>query len=339
MIAKPPRKSAPGTITVIWLTITVFTTLPILASFLNQIHPFFDSLADIRVPLAMFTVILSFALLFTKARRQGFILIIFAIAVIGSSYNYGGLQQTSPKNSAPIIKLLQTNLRFDNKTPEKLLKLIAREKPDIVTLQEGSKKWREFLQANDLTILGCTAKHDRIGDTGVILSKEFLQRFSTLKPATLNCYEALSTRGYVAELSLAREGQNTPLLRIISAHLSWPWPFGQNLQLDELESDPSLAEFSTTENPTIIAGDFNSVTWSNTVSRMEKLTATRHVSGIGPTWLSYKFPEFLRPYLGLPIDQILLSKQLDLVSAKRLPSIGSDHLPVMVEFQFNPDQK
>lgn len=338
-MSEHPRKSAPGTITVIWLTITVFTTLPILASFLNHIHPFFDSLADIRVPLAIFTVIVAIPLFFTKARRQGFLPIIFAIVVIGFSYNYGGLSKVPSANSAPIIKLLQTNLRFDNKTPEKLLELIAQEKPDIVTLQEASKKWREFLQANDLTILGCTAQHDRIGATGVILSKEFLQRFATLKPATVNCYETLSTRGYVAELTLTREDQNAPLLRIISAHLSWPWPFGQNLQLDELERDPSLAEFSTTKNPTIIAGDFNSVPWSNTVSRMEKLTATRHVSGIGPTWLSYKFPEFLRPYLGLPIDQILLSKQLDLVSVKRLPSIGSDHLPVMVEFQFNPDQK
>lgn len=339
MKTEPPRKSAPGFFTVIWLTFTVLSTLPILAGFLNHIHPFFDSLADIRVPLAIFTVIIAIPLLFTKARRQGFIPIIFAIAVIGFSYNYGGLSKVPAANSTPVIKLLQTNLRFDNRTPEKLLSLIQAEKPDIITLQEGSKNWRQFFEENGLTIIGCIAKNDRIGATGVILSKEFLQRFDISEPATPKCYEALSTRGYVAELSLTREDQNTPLLKIISAHLSWPWPFGQNLQLDELEAEPSMAEFLTKPAATIVAGDFNSVTWSNTVSRMEKLTATRHIVGIGPTWLSYQFPDFLRPYLGLPIDQVLLSKHFDLFSVKRLPSVGSDHLPVMVEFQFNPDQK
>ena len=339
MMSEPPRNSILRTIRDILLAIAVLTTLLILESFLNHLHPFFDSLTDIRVPLAILTIILSVFLLFTTMRRQGFILIIFAVAVIAASYNYGSLSQTSLKNSQPVIKLLQTNLRFDNKTPEKLLELIDHENPDIITLQEGSKKWGEFFQANGLTMMGCSSKNDRIGTTGVILSKEFLQRFGALKPTALDCYEALSTRGYVAELSLTREDQNTLLFRIISTHLSWPWPFGQNLQLDELENNSSITGFSTVNTPTIVAGDFNSVTWSNTVSRMEKLTATRHVSGIGPTWLSYKFPDFLRPYLGLPIDQVLLSKQFYPVSVKRMPSIGSDHLPIMVEFQFDPDQK
>ena len=84
-----------------------------------------------------------------------------------------------------------------------------------------------------------------------------------------------------------------------------------------------------------MAGDFNSVTWSHTVKRMETLTRTHHLGQIGPTWLSFKLPDFLRPYLGLPIDQVLISDNIKIVQAKRLESIGSDHLPVLVDFQLD----
>ena len=39
-----------------------------------------------------------------------------------------------------MYRLLQFNLRFDNRTPEKLLSLIGRTKPDVITLQEGLDK-------------------------------------------------------------------------------------------------------------------------------------------------------------------------------------------------------
>ena len=330
-------KSDGKTFTSIWLIFVALSTLPVLASLFVTIHPFFDSLADIRIPLALFTIITAIPLNFTKARRYSLMLTIFACIIISLSLNSGGLLPKPALATRPTFKLLQVNLRFDNNTPEKLLALIQDEKPDIITLQEASARWRDFFKQHGLTIIGCVADNDRAGATGFILSDRFLSLSGFSASPVLTCYNASSTHGYVAKVKLRPEKTGRFSLDIISAHLSWPWPFGQNLQMDELQNGTFKNELANDNSARIVAGDFNSVTWSNTVSRMEELTATRHLSGIGPTWLSYRFPNSLRPYLGLPIDQILLSSQFDPVKVTRLPFFGSDHLPVMVEFQFNDD--
>ena len=337
-MGKHSGKSVCQTLALIWFIVVVLSTLPLFASLFTAFHPLLDSLADIRIPLAFFTILLTFPLVFTKLRQQAVFPIIFAVALVGLSLNDGGVSPNSGLLRSSTFKLLQANLRFDNQTPEKFLALIEKEKPDIITVQEASAKWREFFQNNNLTIVGCVADNDRAGATGAILSDRFLSRYGFTNSPVVTCYDATTTRGYIAKIELLSDKPNRPPLDIISVHLAWPWPFGQNLQLDELENGAFRTDLKHKFSQMIVAGDFNSVTWSNTVSRMERLTGTRHISGIGPTWLSYSFPALLRPYLGLPIDQILLSKDIKPISVKRLSFFGSDHLPVLVEISFNSDR-
>ena len=337
-MGKHSGKSVCQTLALIWFIVVVLSTLPLFASLFTAFHPLLDSLANIRIPLAFFTILLTFPLVFTKLRQQAVFPIIFAAALVGLSLNDSGVSPNSGMLKSSTFKLLQANLRFDNQTPEKFLTLIEKEKPDIITIQEASTKWREFFQNNNLTIIGCLADNDRAGATGVILSDSFLSRYGFTNSPVVTCYDATTTHGYIAKIELLSDKPNRPPLDIISVHLAWPWPFGQNLQLDELENGAFRTDLKHKFSQMIVAGDFNSVTWSNTVSRMERLTGTRHISGIGPTWLSYSFPALLRPYLGLPIDQILLSKDIEPISVKRLSFFGSDHLPVLTEFSFNSDR-
>ena len=337
-MGKHSGKSVCQILALIWFIVVVLSTLPLFASLFTAFHPLFDSLADIRIPLAFFTILLTFPLVFTKLRQQAVFPIIFAAALIGLSLNDGGVSPTSGMLESPTLKLLQANLRFDNQTPEKLLALIEKEKPDIITVQEASAKWRNFFQNNNLKIIGCLADNDRAGATGVILSDGFLSRYGFTNSPVVTCYDATTTHGYVAKIELLSDKPDDPPLDIVSVHLAWPWPFGQNLQLDELETGAFKNDIEHKFSQRIVAGDFNSVSWSNTVSRMKKLTGTSHVSGIGPTWLSYSFSAPLRPYFGLPIDQILLSQDINLINVKRLSSFGSDHLPVLAEFSFKSDR-
>ena len=336
-MGKHSGKSVCQTLALTWFIVVVLSTLPLFASLFTAFHPLLDSLADIRIPLAFFTILLTFPLVFTKLRQQAVFPIIFAAALVGLSLNDSGVSPNSGMLKSSTFKLLQANLRFDNQTPEKFLALIEKEKPDIITVQEASAKWRNFFQNNNLRIIGCVADNDRAGATGVILSDSFLSRYGFSGSPIVTCYDATTTRGYVAKIKLQGDNPNHLQLDIISVHLAWPWPFGQNLQLDELENGAFRNDLETNISGRIVAGDFNSVSWSNTVSRIEKLTGTRHVSGIGSTWLSYSFPTPLRPYFGLPLDQILLSENIKPISVKRLAFFGSDHLPVLAEFSFNSD--
>ena len=337
-MGKHSGKSVCRTLALVWFVFVVLSTLPLFAGLFTAFHPLFDSLADIRIPLACFTILLGFPLIFTKLRQKAVFPIIFVAALISLSLNDGGVSPNSGMIKSSTFNLLQANLRFDNQTPEKFLALIEKEKPDIITVQEASAKWLNFFKNNNLTIIGCVADNDSAGATGVILSDRFLSRYGFTDSPVVTCYDATATHGYVAKIKLQSDKPDYPPLEIVSVHLAWPWPFGQNLQLDELESGVFRNDLEHKVSQTIVAGDFNSVTWSNTISRMERLTGTRHISGIGPTWLSYSFPARLRPYLGLPIDQILLSEDIKPISVKRLSFFGSDHLPVLTEFSFNSDR-
>ncbi len=112
-----------------------------------------------------------------------------------------------------------------------------------------------------------------------------------------------------------------------SAHLRWPWP----------ASGPRLVTALTPRLRTLgadalIAGDFNAVTWSALLSRFAREGGLTIVDGIGPSWLHRWFPEGMIAIAGLPIDQALMKGDVRVVSARTLPPVGSDHLPVLVEF-------
>lgn len=313
------------------------STLPLLAGLFSSWHPLLDSLSDIRVPLAFLTLLLSLPLLFTRQRKAGFSAIVFAIMMITLGDMNSGVPPKAAASPGRIYKLLQINLRYDNAAHSKLLDAIVREKPDIVIFQEASSNWLATLKESGYSLSGCMPKDDPIGATGILLSGTFSSHFSPLSSQTAACHKASTTRGYVFALPLSNDADGGLSLNLLSVHLSWPWPFGQDRQLTDLENGVLNQHLDRHDmrRATVIAGDFNAVTWSHAVKRIEAMTDTTHISKIGPSWLSYRFPDQFRKYLGLPIDQILVSKNIRVISVKRLQSIGSDHLPVMVEFQFN----
>ena len=82
--------------------------------------------------------------------------------------------------------------------------------------------------------------------------------------------------------------------------------------------------------PLIIMGDFNATAWSYAVRRIEELTGTQRIAGVGRTWHGgYDTPLGRIPEpLGLPIDHILVSPGIGVRSIGTVPIPGSDHLAV-----------
>lgn len=321
----------------IWLFIVLSSVLSVIGGLFPSYYPFLDSLADIRIPLCIVSVILCLPLFFSRKRLVAFGIIALSIGLIFFSYTTSGVKIANADRSKPTFRLLQSNLRYDNATPSKLLPLIQRYHPDIITVQEVSPQWLSFFHENGLTAITCARPNDPIGAVGVLFSTEFTTRFIPENTNSPQCYSVYSSRGFLLRVSLADNNYPDNKINVFSTHIAWPWPYGQNLMIDEIENLPAMAKsqlFANTHT-TLVAGDFNSVTWSHTVKRMETLTHTHHIGQIGPTWLSFKLPDSLRPYLGLPIDQVLVSDNVKVVQTKRLESIGSDHLPVLVDFQLD----
>lgn len=80
----------------------------------------------------------------------------------------------------------------------------------------------------------------------------------------------------------------------------------------------------------VLAGDFNTTPWAP--GYRELRAAGLHDGGRAlASW-----PAFL-PFPVIPIDHVLVSKELRVLSKRRGPPLGSDHYPIVVELALRPE--
>lgn len=303
---------------------TVLLSLPLVGGFFGWLHPAFDSMAHFRVHLAVMLVLAALPLLLARSFRwHGLLAAAFGAAAIltvtGTSLLPGlGTVQASyqPKDTLnPVYRLLQLNLRFDNPEPGNVLSLIGRVRPDVMTLNEVSPMW-----ADKLALLSSAYPYrivcridNHAGGVAILSLRPFAEGTEA------QCLDG----GTFATATLDLGGRP---VEVGAVHLHWPWPFGQSRQIDDIS--PLLAETAETS---ILAGDLNATPWSAASARIADASGMRSVGPAGPTWLYRLLPDFLR-FAGLRIDRVFAKGDVVVHSVGTLEVVGSDHLPVLVEF-------
>ncbi|RWK57290.1 endonuclease/exonuclease/phosphatase family protein [Mesorhizobium sp.] len=327
---------------VAFVAMLVFS-VALVAGFFGTLHPAFDSFAHFRVHLAVLMGLCALPLLATSFRLQAATALLFAVAAFATTSNAlsvprlwpvqaayeaeAGDQAAHPGDRAvypgdqAVYRLLQMNLRFNNPTPEKVLSLIGRTQPDVITLDEVSDMWKA-----KLGLLASAYPHRILcpypnGVFGVAL----LSR----RPFTAGTQPRCDGRGALAIATVDFGGADVD---VAAMHLTWPWPRNQSRQIGELSG-----EFASLGETSIMACDCNAVPWSAAVRRVAGLGRLTVAPSPGPTWLPIKLPEFLR-FAGLPIDLAFSKGAVLIKSVSRLEKTGSDHLPLMVEFSLRPEQ-
>ena len=301
---------------------TLLVSIPLVLGFSADRHPAFDALGHFRAHLAVLLAAGGLPLLASRYWRQGLLAAALGAAALWttlSSFPFPG-QVNAATNAQSgehaVYRLLQLNLRFDNRTPEQVLSLIGRVQPDVITLDEVSAAWKPRLgQISAMYPFSVVCDAPLwIGGVAIV----------SRRPIALggagNCLDG----GSFATAPIDFGGRR---LEVAAMHLQWPWPFRQAAQIDGLRQP--LGGLGKTA---LLAGDLNAATWSASVRRIEADGGLVHVAGIGPTWLDRRLPDALRPYAGLPIDQVMAKGDIVILSAKTLEAVGSDHLPVLVEF-------
>jgi len=319
------RRCAPVT-----ALIAVILTIPLVLGYWGSAHPALDSLAHFRLHLAAVITILALPSL--SDRRWLSIslgLILLAIAATASTLaNPSGVtianaQTGMEEVGAARFKLLQMNLRYDNRTPKEVLSLIGRYQPDVITLDEVSEHWREQLKFIERAYphrIICDSR-SRIGAVAILSRRPFLH------PSRAECF----SRG---SLAIATVNFGGAAIDVAAIHLGWPWPHPQHRQVEGLV--PVLS--SKLSSSAILAGDLNAVWWSQTARMLSAAGELKSLGNIGPTWLVGPAPDFLRRYAGLPIDNLFVKGRVVPIATQRLPTTGSDHLPVLLEFGVLPSQ-
>lgn len=317
------RLPARQTLELAALAIAVAISVPLVLGLLNGLHPAFDSFSHFRAHLAAALGLAAVPLLFTRLRMQGLAALALAVGAVATTVNPAGLQSAAnaagtraASSASPVYRLLHLNLRFDNPAPEKVLSLIGRMEPDVITLNEVSPMWREklkLLEARYPHGIACPASSP-VGGVA-ILSRRPLGRERQPR-----CFED----GSLAIAGIDFGGQQVD---VAALHLAWPWPFGQPAQIARLR--PPLSSLGATA---LLAGDFNAAPWSAAAAKVARAAALAHAGRLGPTWLDRRLPAGLRSWVGLPIDQVMSKGRIAVRSARVLPEAGSDHLPVLAEF-------
>jgi len=310
------------------LAATAVVALPLICGFFARLHPAFDSLAHFRMHLAILLLITAIPLLFLRGFRWNGVLATALgagaiLSVVGISWIAGPSAQAAhppEERTAAIYKLLHLNLRYDNPEHGKVLSLVGRLMPDIITLNEVSPAWakRIALLAGSYRYRIVCHIDNHAGGVAILALRPFAEGEGQCLAGGTFATAKLDLGGHAVEVG--------------AMHLHWPWPFNQADQIEDIA--PLLGAMS---DSAILAGDLNATPWSNASARVADAAGMRSFGPSKPTWLYRKLPEFLR-FAGFPIDRILAKGDVDILSVETLEPVGSDHLPVLVQFSIVPQE-
>ncbi|MBN9076971.1 MAG: endonuclease/exonuclease/phosphatase family protein [Rhizobiales bacterium] len=294
---------------------------PLVFGFFGRLHHSLDLFAHFRWHLAVLLALAGLFALWSRAWSIGVVSLAMAAIAFATTQGIAGMPFSGPQRAAfqaaddsqAVYRLLHLNLRYDNPTPERVLSLIGRTHPDIVTLAEVSPMWAgklKLIEAAYPNPLIC-GSDVRVGG-GAILS--------TRPISGGRCFD----RGTFAMATVNLNGRSVDA---VALHLGWPWPSDQWWQIGRL-----AAPMAMIRSPALVAGDFNAVSWSAAVTAMAKAGGLHIVDPIGASWFYRRAPAWLRPWLGLEIDHVMVKGGIIVRSARILEDVGSDHAPVLVEF-------
>lgn len=275
-------------------------------SFAGALLPLGDSLAVFRVLLA---VLFALCLIWTgwprRLRWPGAVLAMAAIAQIALPRWF----VTDPP--APDLILYQQNLLYTRSDDAAWLAEIARQAPDIITLQEVSGRNLALLQA-----LRADYPTQALCPFATVGGVAVLSRFAATEADSV-CAQG---QGFAA---IQLQTPHGPLWAG-SIHLHWPWPYGQAAQVDRLV--PVLAGLT---GNTLIGGDFNAVGWSHSL---------RSVAGtVGGKRVPHAGPSFTLPHIAMPVTIDHVVSNFGQASAVTRPQHGSDHFGILAKVTFHAD--
>lgn len=292
-----------------------------LAAFLGSYWWVFELTTHFRVQYALALSLFAMTLLCMRQWRESALLAAFAllnVTVIASASWSDNRPASAVHAEQPTLRALLANVNIDNLDHDSIRCLIVESSPDVIVLLEVTSWLTDQLQD---------------------VYKRYPHRVSEPRDdpfgiAILSRHPLLSTRiihlgetGPPMIIAVVTVGSRS--FTMIGVH---PWPpvsaefaQGRNQQLAELAR---LAR--ETQPPLLVLGDLNTSPWSLYFSRLltdSGLHDSRQGRGIQPSW-----PVGLPP-LWTPIDHVLFSTGIQIMGRYTGSAIGSDHYPIIVEFQ------
>ena len=220
--------------------------------------------------------------------------------------------------------ILTSNVLKSNRNSDALIELVKRYQPDVLVTLESDQWWEDRLRC-----------------------------LETEMPYSIKCpldnlygmhvYSRLPLREHEVCFLVEKDvpSMHTQIeLRTkdtVRAHFLHPAPPSPTENPESAQRDAELVmvarSIGDSDQPVIVAGDLNDVAWSATTRLFRKISGL-----LDPRVGRGMFNTFHAgyPFVRWPLDHLFHSHHFTLHELRRLPSIGSDHFPLLARLSFMP---
>ena len=222
------------------------------------------------------------------------------------------------------LAILTSNVLTHNRNVEALLKLVEQHQPDILVTLESDQWWEDRLVAleNEMPYtIKCPLDN--------LYGMHVFSRLPLHEPVMRFLIE--DTVPSMHALVELRSGDK------VRVHFVHPAPPSPTENDESTERDAELVivgrSVADSDEPVIVTGDLNDVAWSPTTRLFRKISGL-----LDPRVGRGFYSTFHADYrlLRWPLDHLFHSHHFTLASITRLPSIGSDHFPLLTRVMFAP---
>lgn len=223
-----------------------------------------------------------------------------------------------------VISILVSNVLTPNKRYDKLLKRIGEENPDIVLTLETDKRWeRELSELEKEYIYTVKIPQDNL--YGMHLYSKL--KLEDIEVKYIISDEIPSIHGYV-------KLNNGERVRIHCLHPKPPSPTEDETSTNR-DAELLLVgrNIRSGQESVLVFGDLNDVAWSRTTRLFQKLSGLLDPRKGRGFFNTFHTGYFLFRW---PLDHVFHTNDFTLIKLKRLKNIGSDHFPMFIKLNFEP---
>ncbi|HLD38979.1 MAG TPA: endonuclease/exonuclease/phosphatase family protein [archaeon] len=244
------------------------------------------------------------------------------------------------------VTLLQWNVWYEEKI-KNIIKVIKELNPDIVCLQEIDLNSEHNDYKNVPEEIAKSLKYHHFYKPSMKFKNkkgwEFLgngiySKFPLLsqkmtyiqKPSGIDDYDKQGRIYIEAKIKLGKK-----LLTIGTVHVSYSHRFEITSRKIE-EVDKLVKIIKKKQKMFILTGDMNSKPSSYTVKQLEKFLKNSGPNYTQKTWTTkpFDYKGFNETKLRWRLDYVFASKDIHVIKSKIIKTKFSDHLPILVEFEF-----
>lgn len=223
-----------------------------------------------------------------------------------------------------VISILVSNVLTPNQRYDKLLQRIEEEKPEIVLTLETDKRWEEDLSVLEKEYI-YTVKIPKDNLYGMHLYSKL--KLEDIEVKYIISDEIPSIHGYV-------KLKNGERVRIHCLHPKPPSPTEDDTSTNR-DAELLLVgrDLRSGQESILVFGDLNDVAWSRTTRLFQRLSGLLDPRKGRGFYNTFHTGYFL---LRWPLDHVFHTNDFTLIKLKRLKSIGSDHFPMFIKLNFEP---